>query len=230
MLASSLPLSCVEYRSTNQETTQMTATFVRIAALALVVLPIAAEAQRRSPSVARVTPYVGYMHFGSYVDGPLGTSVRNEGSPIYGAQLGIDLTDNLAFVGNVGYSDSNLEVGLPILGGLNVADSRMLLYDAGLQLRLPQLNSLGTGVAPFVEGGAGAMRTEIRAGGLSTQSTTMAFNYGGGVDLQVSKGIGLRAMAKDYVGRFDLRDVTRLDLETRRTHNWAFTLGLNVGF
>ncbi len=208
----------------------MTARIVRIAALALVAFPFAAEAQRRSPSIARVTPYVGYMHFGSYVDGPLGTSVRNEGAPIYGAQLGIDLTDNIAFVGHIGYSDSNLEVGLPILGGLNVADSKMLLYDAGLQLRLPQVNSLGTGLAPFVEGGAGAMRTEIGAGSLKTQSTSLAFNYGGGVDLQVSKGIGLRAMAKDYVGRFDLRDATRLDLETRRTHNWAFTVGLNVGF
>lgn len=208
----------------------MNARLVRFAALVLLVAPAVAEAQRRTPSVMRVTPYVGYMHFGSYADGPLGTSIRNEGSPIYGAQLGIDLTDNLAFVGNVGYSDSNLEVGLPILGGLNVADSKVLLYDAGLQYRLGQLNSLGSGLTPFVEGGAGAMRTEVGVRGVRTQSTSLAFNYGGGVDLDVSKGIGLRASVKDYVGRFDLRDVAGLDLETRRTHNWAFTLGVNVRF
>lgn len=208
----------------------MNARLVRLAVLAVLALPAAAEAQRRTPSVMRVTPYVGYMHFGTYVDGPLGTSIRNEGAPIYGAQLGIDLTDQLAFVGHVGYSDSNLEVGLPVFGGLNVADSRMLLYDAGLQYRLPTLNSLGSGLSPFVEGGAGAMRTEIRAGGLRTQSTSLAVNYGGGVDLDVSKGLSLRASAKDYVGRFDLRDVAGLDLETRRTHNWAFTLGMNVRF
>lgn len=203
---------------------------VRFAILALLAVPAAAEAQRRTPSVMRVTPYVGWMRFGEYVDGPLGTSIRNEGAPIYGAQLGIDLTDNLAFVGNVGYSDSNLEVGLPILGGLNVADSKVLLYDAGLQYRLGQLNSLGSGLTPFVEGGAGAMRTEIGVGRVRTQSTSVAFNYGGGVDLDVSKGFALRASVKDYVGRFDLRDVAGLDLETRRTHNWAFTLGLNVRF
>jgi len=63
----------------------MTARTVSLAALALVTLATTAEAQRRSsPSVARITPYVGYMQFGNYVDGPFGTSVRNAGAPLYG--------------------------------------------------------------------------------------------------------------------------------------------------
>jgi hypothetical protein len=204
---------------------------VSLAAVALVALSATAEAQRRSsPSVARVTPYVGYMSFGSYVDGPLGTSIRNAGAPLYGAQLGIDLTQNLAFVGNVGYSASNLEVGVPIIGGFDLADTRVLLYDAGLQLRLPVASSLGLGAVPFVEGGAGAMRTEIGAGSLETKATSFAANYGAGVDLQLGRSFGVRAMAKDYVGKFDLREATAIPLETRRTHNWAFTVGLNIGF
>src|SRR5512139_1197054 len=145
------PDGCV---TTHQPGEPMNTRLVSLAALAFVALSATAGAQRRAtPSVARVTPYVGYMSFGSYVDGPFGTSVRNAAAPVYGAQLGIDLTDNLAFVGNVGYSASNLEVGVPIIGGFDLADTRVLMYDAGLQLRLPVASSLGLGTVPFVEGG-----------------------------------------------------------------------------
>lgn len=208
----------------------MTRRTVSLVALALLVAAPAAHAQRRSPSVARVTPYVGYMQFGNYVDGPLGTSVRNQGAPIYGAQLGIDLTDHFTFVGNVGYSDSNLEVGVPIIGGFDLADSKVLLYDAGLQYRLPATATFGTGAVPFVEAGAGAMRTEIGVGSLRTQSTALAVNYGAGIDVELSRGLTLRAAAKDYIGRLDLKEAARIDLQTKRTHNWAFTAGVSVRF
>ncbi|MBL8983182.1 MAG: outer membrane beta-barrel protein [Gemmatimonadetes bacterium] len=208
----------------------MTTRRVGFVVVALATLAAGAQAQRRSPSVARITPYVGYMHFGNYVDGPFGTGVRNAGAPVYGAQLGIDLSDNFAFVGNVGYSDSNLEVGLPIVGGLDFADAKVLLYDAGVQYRLPTPISLGREAVPFVEAGAGAMRTEIGVGSLRTQSTAFAANYGAGIDLQVSRGLTLRAMAKDYVGRLDLKEATMIDLKTQRTHNWAFTAGISVKF
>lgn len=209
----------------------MTARLVSAATLAMLTLATAAAAQRRSsPSVARVTPYVGYMQFGKYVEGPFGTSVRNAGAPVYGAQLGIDLSDNLAFVGNVGYSASNLEVGVPIIGGFNLADTKVLLYDAGLQYRLPLAATLGAGATPFVQAGAGAMRTEVGVGSLKTQSTNLAINYGAGVDLQLGRSFGVRAMAKDYVGKLDLKEATTFDISTRRTHNLAFTVGVNVGF
>jgi hypothetical protein len=211
----------------------MTARTVSLAALALVTLATTAEAQRRSsPSVARITPYVGYMQFGNYVDGPFGTSVRNAGAPLYGAQLGIDLMPNLAFVGNVGYSASNLEVGVPIIGGFDVgADTKVLLYDAGLQYRMPLGSTLGSqSTTPFVEAGAGAMRTEVGVGSLSARSTAFAFNYGAGVDLQMARSFGLRAAVKDYVGKLDIGEAAGFDLSTKRTHNVAFTLGVNVGF
>lgn len=203
---------------------------VILASLAFLAAAIPAHAQRPAATVARVTPYVGYMTFGSYIDGPLGTSVRNAGAPLYGVQLGFDLTPNVAFVGNVGYSSSNLEVGLPILGGLNLGTSNVLLYDAGLQLRLPSVGALGRGIAPFVEGGAGAMRTEVSAGPIRTQSTNFAFNYGGGVDLMLTRNLGLRGSVKDYVGKLDLKEPTGFDINTKTTHNWAFSVGLNLGF
>ena len=48
-----------------------------VAGLALTT-PLAAQ-QRRGPSFG-LTPYAGYMKFGSLVSGPLGTSLRNGGS------------------------------------------------------------------------------------------------------------------------------------------------------
>jgi hypothetical protein len=201
---------------------------VSFGALALVVFAMPALAQRPSATSARVTPYVGYMTFGNYVDGPLGTAVRNSGAPLYGVQLGVNLTPNVALVGNAAYASSNLEVGVPILGGLNLGSSNVLVYDAGVQLRLPTGTS--TGFVPFVEGGAGAMRTEVTAGPVTAKSTSFAFNYGGGVDLQLTRNIGLRGSVKDYVGKLDLKEVTGLDINTKTTHNWAFSVGLNLGF
>ena len=50
------------------------------------------------------------------------------------------------------------------------------------------------------------MRTEVAVGSLSAKSTNFAVNYGGGVDLQLGRSLGLRAMVKDYVGKLDLKD------------------------
>ncbi|MBK8060641.1 MAG: hypothetical protein IPK33_22940 [Gemmatimonadetes bacterium] len=199
-----------------------------LALAALVLVPSRAHAQR--PSVARLTPYVGYMTFGDYIDGPIGTRISNANSAVYGVTGGIDLTRNVSLVGNIGYTDSNVRVGLPIIGGVNIADSKVLLYDGGLQFRLPTASSLGTGIAPFVEVGAGAIRYEVRTGPLTTNATNFAGNFGGGIDLQVNRSIGIRGAVKDYVGKFDFKEATTFDLNSRVSHNVAFTVGLTLGF
>lgn len=202
-----------------------------VATFAFLVTPLAAIAQRHStPTVARITPYVGYMAFGSMADGPIGTRLANQSAAVYGAQLGLDVLPGIALVGNIGYADSNIEVGLPIIGGLRIADSKILLYDAGLQVRLPALTSWGTGLVPYVEGGAGAIRYEVRAGPLTTKSTNFAANFGGGVDLQLHRVLGVRVMAKDYVGKFDFKEATGINMSGTRSHNWMFGVGVNVGF
>jgi hypothetical protein len=210
----------------------MNARLVRsVGVAALLAAPAVAFGQRSQGStIARLTPYVGYMAFGAMANGPLGTRLSNQGAPVYGAQLGVSLTPNVALVGNVGYAASNVEVGLPIIGGLKIADSKALIYDGGVQLRLPAVTSLGTGVTPFVEGGAGAIRYEVNAGSLSTTSTNFAANYGGGVDLQLTRALGLRVMAKDYVGKFDFKEATGFSVTGNTSHNWLFGAGINLGF
>lgn len=203
----------------------------RLAALALSAAtastPLVAQ---RAPTVARLTPYVGYVHFGNFIEGPIGTRLTNQSAAVYGAQLGIDLTPNVALVGNIGYSDSNVQVGIPIIGGLNIADSKVVMYDGGLQLRLPATTALGTGLVPFVEGGVGAMKYEVRTGPLKTNSTNFAVIWGGGVDVQLSRGLGLRGMVKDHMGKFDFNEATSFNINSKYAHNWVYGVGLNLGF
>ena len=199
-----------------------------LALAAVVITAVPAAAQTRP--AARLTPYVGFLSSGSIIDGPFGFQVGNAGAPLYGLQFGVNLTPNIAVVGNVGYSDSELEVGLPILGGLSIADSKVLMYDAGLQLRFPALSRAGTGLVPYVEGGVGAIRHDISAMGLTTSSSNVAFTAGGGVDLQFTNSLGVRLMAKDHMSRFDYGEAIGFANEGRRAHNWVFGIGLNLGW
>jgi hypothetical protein len=84
-----------------------------------VATPVVAQAPG-SGTVLHVSPYVGVMVFGDYLRGPLGTSVSNAPAPIYGTQVGLSLAPNLSLVGNIGYTQSDIRVGVPILGGLSV--------------------------------------------------------------------------------------------------------------
>jgi len=197
-----------------------------LAALVMGAAPVAAQA---TPT-ASLTPYVGYLAAGSIANGPFGFQIGNAGAPMYGVQLGINLHKNVALVGNVGYADSQLEAGLPILGGLSVADSKVLMYDGGVQLRLPVTTSGGTGFVPFVEGGFGAIRNEVTAAGLTTRSTNVALVGGGGLDMQMSNNLGLRLMAKDHISRFDFGEALGINAEGRRAHNWVVGVGLNIGW
>ena len=211
----------------------MSSTRVRlsVAAVAIVALAgLSSPATAQKPSIARITPYAGYLTFGDYVTGPIGTRISNESAAVYGVQVGLDLARNVALVGNIGYSDSNVRVGIPLIGGLNIADSKVLLYDGGLQFRLPAVSTLGTGITPFVEAGAGAIRYEVRTGPLTTNATNFAGNFGGGLDLNFNRNIGVRAQVKDYVCKFDFKQATRFNLESKVAHNVAFSLGLNLGF
>jgi Outer membrane protein beta-barrel domain len=174
-----------------------------------------------------ITPYAGYMKFGNIVNGPFGTGVRTAGAPMYGAEVQLGLVPGLALFGNVAYAKSDLEIGVPVVGGLSVGESSALMYDAGVRLRLP-LSGL-VGISPFVQAGAGAMRQNLRVDPVATHSTNFAYNVGGGVDLGLAPRVGLQLMVKDYIGKFDAKEVTSIDVDTRTTHNWAVSAGVRLG-
>ncbi len=197
--------------------------FAGFLAAAALATPSGSEAQ--APSF-QITPYAGYFNSGAIVNGPLGTALRNHGAPIYGAEAALGLTRGLFLVGNVAYSKPDLELGAPVLGGVSVGETSVLLYDAALRLNLPLALPL---ISPFIQGGAGYMRQTIDVGAVSTRSTNLAYNVGGGVDIQVAPRVGLQLMAKDYIGKFDAKEATALEVDTRTTHNWVFSAGVRLG-
>jgi hypothetical protein len=198
-------------------------------AVAGLLLAAPLEAQGQRSGHFGITPYAGYMKFGNLVDGPVGTSVRGAAGPVYGAEATLGLTRGLALVGNVAYASSDLEVGLPVVGGLSFGKSSALLYDAALRLSVP-LNAGGTGgIRPFVQAGAGAMRQEVEVGPIATRATNFAYNVGAGVDVPLGPRLGLQLMAKDYIGKFDAREATAVDLNPETTHNWTLSAGVRLG-
>jgi hypothetical protein len=206
------------------------------AALTSVPSPAAAQSRSRAASSAttgtmfEVTPYAGYMVFGNFLTGPMGTSLSNKPAPVYGAQLGMKLAPNVSLVGNLAASSSDIQVGVPIFGGFSIAHSSMVLYDADLQLDIPVTSAYGTSFAPFLQAGVGAFNYSITESFVSTSATNLAGNVGVGADVAIGSGVGLRLMAKDYIGKFDFQGATTFDFSGQTTHNLALSAGLRFSF
>jgi Outer membrane protein beta-barrel domain len=207
---------------------------IRQAALAAAVVAAAAApawGQSASRSLAEVTPYAGYLVSGNLVDGPLGTSLSGGSGPLFGAQLAVPLGAGVAVVGNMGYSSGDLRVGLPIVGGVNVGSTKSLLFDGGLQLSVPGVSSGNRSLVPFAQVGIGGIRKELAISGLNTHATSLTYNAGLGADFSLLPGIAVRLAAKDYIGKFDFKEATGLDIGSgKTTHNWALTAGVRFGF
>ncbi|HEV8235240.1 MAG TPA: outer membrane beta-barrel protein [Gemmatimonadaceae bacterium] len=200
----------------------------------VVAIATSASAQSAPPIASgtafELTPYAGYMIFGDYLKGPLGTNISNAPGALYGVQLGMKIYPNVSLIGNLGYTSSDVTAGIPFLGGYSIAHSSTLLYDGGLQLDLPLTTTSGFSLKPFAQVGAGAMHYNINASILQTNTTNFAANVGLGADLGLGQSMGLRLMAKDYIGKFNFQDATQLDLQGQTAHNWALSAGLRFNF
>lgn len=200
--------------------------FLLAGSLAALAFAAPLEAQGAGGPSFQITPYAGFLKPGTMVNGPVGTALRNSGAVVYGGELAVGLTRGLSLVGNLAYSEPRLEIGAPVVGGIGVGETSVLLYDAALRLGLPIAAS---SISPFVQGGVGEMRQTIDVGPVSTRSTSFAYNIGGGVDMEFAPGVGLQLMAKDYIGKFDAQEATAIDVETKTTHNWSVTAGVRLG-
>ena len=183
-----------------------------------------------SSPLLQLAPYAGYMVFGDMFDGPLGATLSNANGAVYGAQLAVRLAPGIALVGNFARADASLQVGVPFLGGYDVGESTVLLYDAGLQLGTALGDRARIPLAPFVQVGVGGMRHDVRSGPLRTDASNLALNAGLGADVGLSRGVALRLMAKDYMGRFDTEEATGLGMEANYSHNFALSAGMTFSF
>jgi hypothetical protein len=190
---------------------------------AAAVVGSSALAQART---VEVTPYAGYMLFGDFIEGPIGTSIGNAGGALFGAQIGVGLTPNVALVGNVARASGDIDLGIPFLDGLTIGSSSAWMFDGAVQLAVPLA---GSAFRPFVQLGAGAMRHSVTIG-LSTDATNVVGTLGAGADIGLARNIGLRLMAKDYIGRFDVREATTIDYKPDIAHNIGLSAGLKIAF
>jgi len=186
----------------------MTATSLIIAS-AVLTHPAAAQyrvrygySQGTPPSDPSITFYGGYMDMGHYVNGPLGTSASGADAGLLGAQFTLPLTPNFALVANAAHANSALVFFDPNGGGPTIGNSEVWLFDGDIQLSAPFRGSGGHWVDPFFQLGAGAMRYETQFATGGVNSTNFAFNVGGGLDYYLARSIGLRLLAKDYVGHW----------------------------
>ncbi|HZK79009.1 MAG TPA: hypothetical protein VFC35_08875 [Gemmatimonadaceae bacterium] len=206
-------------------------------ALGLALSASVSQAQRstrRFPSTETIpapsiTPYGGYMVFGDILNGPLGTRLTSSAASVYGAQVNLPIGSSLSIVGNLAYSQPNLQVGIPILGGIDFGKSDVWMYDAGLQFSAPVITGQRS-IIPFVQAGVGGMKYNLQVSGVNTNASNLAFNAGIGADLPLAQNIGLRVMAKDYIGKFDVNEATSLDYTAKSSNNVALSVGLKLGF
>lgn len=207
------------------------ASAVAVLATSFAAAPLFAQAPERSGTVFQVSPYAGYMVSGDFIKGPLGTSVSNAPGALYGTQLGLSIAPNLSLIGNVAYTTSEIKVGVPVLGGFGVGNSSTLLYDAGLEYDLGRMSGQSIPFSPFIQAGVGAMKYDINAASiLETHATNWAGNVGLGADVTIARGMAVRLLAKDYIGKFNFQDATGLGLNGDVAHNLAFTAGLRFDF
>jgi opacity protein-like surface antigen len=102
------------------------------------------------------------------------------------------------------------------------------MYDGGVELKVPM--QAASMVTPFVQGGIGAIKYEVSSGFLDANATNVAYNFGGGVDVRLTPNFGLRLMAKDYLGKFDFKEATSFDLNSKMTNNVALSAGVKLAF
>ncbi len=214
------------------------ASFVLALAVAPVALVLAAAVPAlgqnpTSTGVFHATPYVGYMVFGDYFKGPLGISLTNKSAPVYGAQLGVDVSRNVSVIGNVAYSRPEWAVSAPIVGSFGVGQAGLLMADGGLEFRIPTGATRGaSAITPVLQAGAGVIRHSIRNLPLDidASSTDFAANVGAGVDLALAPRAALRLMAKDYIGKLSVKPLEALGLDSKVAHSVAFSAGLKLNF
>ncbi|MFL5577353.1 MAG: outer membrane beta-barrel protein [Gemmatimonadaceae bacterium] len=210
---------------------------------AAVAAPAAAHAQGATPVTGGhgsfyVEPYAGYMFFGEFAKLSPTASQSYDNAALFGVQAGYSFTPNWSLLGNFGYSKTNAELKIqnstnpPTSGDLGIT-----VYDVNLQGRLPFLmGDTQSMISPFAQVGVGAFKISPDFENVSKGPTSVAFNFGGGVDFQLTPIVGIRVMAKDYITSLDWKELDDVDNEFRAdkknnvAHNVGLSAGLNIGF
>ena len=215
----------------------MRSTYLTAALFGAVVLSAgeAAAQTRSSPIIVTrgefsVAPFGGYLVSQAFVEGPLNSSLGVVSSPVYGVQASLPLAPGASLVGSLGYSSGDLEVGVPILGGIGIGSSSTWMFDASVELRLDSWQAQGKRFVPLAQLGGGAFRREVTVAGMSAQTTDFMVSGGVGADFPITNNVAVRVMGKDHYGKADFGTVGPLNAKTNDFHTLALTAGLRIAF
>ena len=172
-----------------------------------------------------VVPFGGYLLTQPFLEGPVSTSLTVVSSPLYGLQASLPLAPSASLVGAIGYASGDLEVGVPVLGGISIGNSTALLMDGSVELR----GSVGR-FMPFVQLGGGAIRRELSVAGISRSTTDFQVSGGLGADIPIAGNFALRLLAKDHYGKADFGTFGELRARTKDIHSLALTGGVRFAF
>jgi hypothetical protein len=192
--------------------------------LALIAVP-ATRLNAQSPARTEIVPFAGFMVFDDLLRGPLGTTLSNSNGVMLGAQVGLPVAGPVSVYASGAFARSDLTIGVPVLGGLAVGRTDAWLADAGLELRVPTAGA----AIPVLQAGGGVVRYDISNRLLRTHSTNGVLALGAGLDIELGPALGLRLMARDYVGRFDFEEAALVDIEGRMAHHIGLVAGLRIG-
>lgn len=213
----------------------MRSSVVRVSATLAITAALSAaatlEAQPRTStqSGGYIAPYAGYVMHSAWYDGPLGTDIKAASAPVVGAQVGVPVMKGVSLTGNLAYSSGDLNIGLPLLGGIRVGNNKTWMYDAAVELG-GLTGSQSNGIAPFIQGGVGGITNKISNSLLNVESTNLAYIAGVGVDMRMTRSFALRLQARDYIGRFDSQEAVGFKVDGNLAHNWALSAGVKLAF
>jgi hypothetical protein len=177
-----------------------------------------------------IEPFAGYLVTQRFIDGPLGSGLGASASPVFGASISLPLAPSSSIIGTAGYSSGDLEVGLPVLGGIDVGNITSWVFDASVELRASSMSSGAMRFVPFVQLGGGAIRREVGIAGVQARSTDFTVSGGVGVNIPLSASSDIRILAKDYYGKVDFGDLVLFDAKTEDFHTLGLTAGIRLGF
>lgn len=195
----------------------------------------AQSAPRSTPiSVSRgsfaIAPYGGYLVSQKFVEGPLDSSLGVNSSPVYGVQASLPLAPGASLVGAFGFASGDLEVGVPLLGGVSIGDSDAWMADIVVELRADAWEEQGKRLVPFAQLGGGAMHRELSVLGVTAKTTDFIVTGAVGADLPVARNISLRLLAKDHWGKADFGTIGPLTARTEDLHAVALSAGVRIAF
>jgi hypothetical protein len=193
----------------------------RIAFAVLALTAFGTQARAQSARV-EIVPTAGWLFPGDLARGPLGSALRAAHAPLLAGTAAVRIAGPVSLWGGVSFADSELELGLPLAGGVPLTDTRLIVLDAGIQLR-------GHGpAAPVLQLGLGSMHYRFATGLVDVRADNVVVSVAAGMDLAIAPGLALRFLARDWVGRFDSSDAIIVDLPARSAHNLALSAGLRL--